>query len=419
VKKIIDNIHILKDETIIENGFIEIEDGIISNIGESSNNKANTLALDLKGKRILAIPGMINSHTHSGMAALKGAGDDLPFEQWLFQTIIPLEEQLDDEMIYLSTMISQMEMARNGITTFVDMYMMLDSIIKAVDEFGMRAYICRGLQDDSLEDGQRLQKNIKAYEKYHGTANGRISVGFGPHSPYLCSKEYLKKIADVAQELNALIHIHLKESQKESHQYTFRELANIGLFNTQTIAAHCVYADSDDIQVLKEFNVSVAHNPSSNLKLANGIAPIEKMHQEGVNVCLGTDSVSSNNSLDLFKEMLLASLIHKGETKDPQAIPATVSFKMATSNGANAVGQKNIGLLEKGMRADIAFLDMDNINLFPLIRPISNIVYSGRGSDVIATMVDGDFIYYFGTYPKINEEAIKKQFMEKYVKLYK
>jgi 5-methylthioadenosine/S-adenosylhomocysteine deaminase len=312
-----------------------------------------------------------------------------------------------------------MEMARNGITTFVDMYMMLDSIIKAVDEFGMRAYICRGLQDDSLEDGQRLQKNIKAYEKYHGTANGRISVGFGPHSPYLCSKEYLKKIADVAQELDALIHIHLKESQKESHQYTFRELANIGLFNTQTIAAHCVYADSDDIQVLKEFNVSVAHNPSSNLKLANGIAPIEKMHQEGVNVCLGTDSVSSNNSLDLFKEMLLASLIHKGETKDPQAIPAIVSFKMATSNGANAVGQKNIGLLEKGMRADIAFLDMDNINLFPLIRPISNIVYSGRGSDVIATMVDGDFIYYFGTYPKINEEAIKKQFMEKYVKLYK
>ncbi len=419
MKKIIDNLHILRDETIIENGFIEIEDGFISNIGEGSTSKTNAVIIDLKGKRALAIPGMINSHTHSGMAALKGAGDDLPFEKWLFQTIVPLEEQLDDEMIYLSTMISQMEMARNGITTFVDMYMMLDSIIKAVSEFGMRAYITRGLQDDSLEDGQRLKKNIKAYEKYHRTANGRISVGFGPHSPYLCSKDYLKKIADVAKGLNALIHIHLKETKKESHQYSFRELANIGLFNTQTIAAHCVYADSDDIQVLKEFNVSVAHNPSSNLKLANGIAPIAKMYQEGVNVCLGTDSVSSNNSLDLFKEMLLASLIHKGETKDPQAIPATESFKMATSNGAKAIGQRNIGILEKGMRADIAFVDMDNINLFPLIKPISNMVYSGRGSDVMATMVDGDFIYYFGTYPKINEEAIKKQFMEKYVKLYK
>ena len=129
MKKIIDNLHILRDETIIENGFIEIEDGFISNIGEGSTSKTNAVIIDLKGKRALAIPGMINSHTHSGMAALKGAGDDLPFEKWLFQTIVPLEEQLDDEMIYLSTMISQMEMARNGITTFVDMYMMLDSIM--------------------------------------------------------------------------------------------------------------------------------------------------------------------------------------------------------------------------------------------------------------------------------------------------
>src|SRR6056297_2058729 len=212
-------------------------------------------------------------------------------------------------------------MARNGITSFVDMYMMLDSIIKAVGEFGMRAYICRGLVDNSLEDGQRLKENRDAYKKYHGSANGRISVGFGPHSPYLCSKAYLKKVADVAQELNALVHIHLKESRKEKDQYTFRELADIGLFNTQTIAAHCVYASFDDIQVLNDYNVSVAHNPSSNLKLANGIAPVEEMLQQGVNVCLGTDSVSSNNSLDLFKEVLLASLIHKGKNKDPESVP--------------------------------------------------------------------------------------------------
>ncbi len=418
MKKIIQNIQILSSDKIVENGFIIIENGIITNIEEGSVKTTDAISVDLKGKRVLAIPGLVNSHTHSGMAALKGAGDDLPFEEWLFKTIIPLENKLDDEMIYLSTMISQMEMARNGITSFVDMYMMLDSIVKAVDEFGMRGYICRGLQDDSMNDGERLKKNIKAYEKYHGSANGRINIGFGPHSPYLCSKEYLKKIADVAQQLNALIHIHLKESKNEMNQYTFKELAEIGLFNTHAIAAHCVYADSEDIEILKEYSVSVAHNPSSNLKLANGIAPVEQMLIKEINVCLGTDSVSSNNSLDLFKEMLLASLIHKGKTKDPQVVPAETSFKMATINGAKAVGSSIIGKLEKGMQADITFLDMDSINLFPLIKPISNIVYSGRGSDVIATMVNGEFTYYFGKYPRINEGDIRNQFMEKYVKLY-
>ncbi|MFW6248382.1 MAG: amidohydrolase [Bacteroidota bacterium] len=416
--KIIQDVRILSGERIIENGYIKIENGIISEIGQGTADVKNAILVDFNGKQPLAIPGMINSHTHSGMAALKGVGDDLPFEEWLFHAIIPLEDKLDDEMIYLSTMISQMEMARNGITTFVDMYMMLDSIVKAVQDFGMRAYICRGLQDDLMDDGQRLKKNISAFEKYHGHANGRISIGFGPHSPYLCSKQYLKKIADVAQQLDALVHIHLKESHSERQQYSFRELADIGLFNTQTIAAHCVYANSDDIEVLKAYNVSVAHNPTSNLKLANGIAPIDLMHQQGINICLGTDSVSSNNSLDIFKEMLLASLIHKGKTKNPQSIPATTSFKMATMNGARAVGQNCIGILKEGNRADIAFLDTENINLFPFKNPISNIVYSGRGSDIIATMVDGDFIYYLGTYPNVNEEAIRKQFIEKYVRLY-
>ena len=418
MKKLIKDVQILTDEQIIQKGFILLEDGIIKDIGEGSTEEKEMEQIDLKGRKVLAIPGLINSHTHSGMAALKGSGDDLPFEKWLFDKIIPLEEKLDEEMIYLSAMISQMEMARNGITTFVDMYMMLDSIVKAVSEFGMRAYICRGLQDNNQDDGGRLKKNIKTYEKYHNTAKGRISIGFGPHSPYLCSMDYLKTIGDVATQLNALVHIHLKESQKEQNQYTFRELAKLGLFNTNTIAAHCVYADSDDIKILKEYDISVAHNPSSNLKLANGIAPVEEMILEGVNVCLGTDSVSSNNNLDIFKEMLLASLIHKGKSRNPQTVPASFSFKMGTSNGAKAMKNEDLGILEKGKKADIVFLDIENINLFPFINPISNIIYSGRGSDVLATMVNGDFIYYFGQYPKINEEAVRKQFMEKFVKLY-
>ncbi|HRW33553.1 MAG TPA: amidohydrolase [Thermotogota bacterium] len=418
MKKLIQGIQILQNEKIINNGYMIIEDDIISEIGEGFCNEEDLSTIDLKNKKVLALPGLINSHTHSGMAALKGAGDDLPFEEWLFNRIVPLEDRLDEELIYLSTMISQMEMARNGITTFVDMYMSLDSITRAVSDFGMRAYICRGLQDQAMDDGQRLKKNIDAYEKHHGSSNGRISIGFGPHSPYLCSKNYLRKVSDVTSQLNALMHIHLKESQRESDQYTFRELAEIGLFNTKTIAAHCVYASPEDINVLQEFNVSVAHNPISNLKLANGIAPVDKMIEAGINVCLGTDSVSSNNSLDLFREMLVASLIHKGKTKDPQVIPALTSFKMATVNGAKAFGHKNLGIIEKGKKADIIFIDTENINLIPFKNPISNIVYSGRGSDVVATMVDGQLIYHFGTYPTIDEQEIKKQFMDKFVRLY-
>ena len=418
MKKLIQGIQILQNERIIKNGYIIIEEDVISEIGEGFCNEKDLLTIDLKNKNILALPGLINSHTHSGMAALKGAGDDLPFEEWLFTRIVPLEDRLDEEMIYLSTMISQMEMARNGITTFVDMYMALDSIVRSVSDFGMRAYICRGLQDQAMDDGQRLRKNILAFEKHHGSSNGRISIGFGPHSPYLCSKDYLRKVSDVTSQLNALMHIHLKESQRESDLYSFRELAEIGLFNTKTIAAHCVYASPEDITVLKQFNVSVAHNPISNLKLANGIAPVDRMIEEDINICLGTDSVSSNNSLDLFREMLVASLIHKGKTRNPQVIPALTSFKMATINGAKALGQENLGIIEKGKKADIIFLDTENINLFPFKNPISNIVYSGRGSDIVATMVDGQMIYYFGTYPTINEAEIRKHFMDNFVRLY-
>lgn len=419
-RKILKNLMIHTEEKLIENGYLIIEDDVISAVGEGSYPENNEKAevFDFIDNDFLAIPGLINAHTHSGMAPLKCVGDDLPFDKWLFDTIIPLEDKLDEEMIYLATLISQMEMTRNGVTSFVDMYMMLEQIISAVSSFGMRAYICRGLVDSGSEEG-RLKKNIAAYEKYHGSANERISIGFGPHSPYLCSTDYLKAVSEVAKTNDALIHIHLKETAAESDSYTFRALAKLGLFDTRTVAAHCVYVTDDDIQVLSDFDICVAHNPSSNLKLANGIAPVEKMIRKGVNVALGTDSVSSNNNLDVWREMLLVSLIHKGVTKDPECVTAHAALRMATLNAARGLGWEDVGLIKKGYKADIAIINMDNINLFPNNNTVSSIVYSGRGSDVYATMIDGEFVYQNGCYTTIDEEDIRKKFMKKFVELYR
>lgn len=418
--KILKNLMIYSEDKVIENGFIIIEDNIIQDVKEGvyEGLTDDSEVFDYSGGTYLAIPGLINAHTHSGMAPLKCAGDDLPFEKWLFDTIIPLEDKLDEEMIYLATLISQMEMTRNGVTAFVDMYMMLEEIIRAVDEFGMRGYICRGLVD-SGDEGGRLQKNIDAFEKYHLSSNEKIHIGFGPHSPYMCSTDYLKKVSDVAKGNNALIHIHLKETLSEKKSYAFKDLAKLGLFDTKTVAAHCVYVDDDDIDVLSEYGICVAHNPSSNLKLANGIAPVHKMLDKRVNIALGTDSVSSNNNLDVWREMLLVSLLHKGVTKDPVCVEANEALMMASVNAARGLGWENVGLLKKGYKADIAIVDMDHINLFPNNDTISSLVYAGRGSDVYETMIDGVFIYKNGCYLTIDEEAIRGKFMKKFVKLYR
>ena len=416
MKKTLKDIRIYTGERLMENGFIEIEDGVITRIGEGSPETTAEMTVEsFEGKEMLAMPGFINTHTHTGMAALRGIGDDLPFEEWLFGRILPNEDKLDGDSIYLSSMISMMEMARNGITSFVDMYMFLDDICRAVEAFGMRGYITRGLVDEGDENG-RLQKNIDIYDKWNSKAKGRINIGFGPHSPYMCSMDYLKEIGQCVKEQNSLVHIHLKESKRERDMYTFREIAETGLFENKTIAAHCVHVTDDDIEVMKENGITPVNNPSSNLKLANGIAPVRKFINKGLNVALGTDSVASNNSLDLWKEMYLSSLVNKGNTGDPETIPVKTALDMATKNAARAVGWKDTGELKEGYKADITFVDTSGIHYIPENNLLSNVVYSGRASDVVATMVDGEWIYFDGDFPKIDQGLIKKKFREFFVK---
>ena len=284
-----------KLDVLIEND--EIEDLLLPENTEEIEEE-DVEEYDLSGK--LIIPGFINMHTHSAMSYFRGVADDSSFEEWLFKEMLPREDFLRSEMAYYGAVISILEMISSGITTFVDMYMFTDEIAKAAYDLGMRAYISRGLSFDNEEGwNQRVKENVSTYEKFNGLEN-RIYIGFGPHAPYSVSFDKLKEIAKIAEKYNTHIQIHLLESKNEKNQYSLSDIENTGLFEVPTIAAHCVYVDNEDIKVLSKNDVTVVYNPTSNMKLGNGIAPIVDIIDENVNVTFGTDGCASNNSLNFL-----------------------------------------------------------------------------------------------------------------------
>ncbi len=400
----------------IEKGYIYIVDGIIEKIGEGRvdwelGREADSFQ-SFENRKVLVSPGLVNSHTHTGMAYLRGVADDVSFEEWLFNQILPREDLFSEEDVYWASLLSQLEMIKNGITCFCDMYVHTSTICRTVEETGMRALITRGLTDNAGDNG-RLAENVDTFERWHGKANDRIRVGFGPHAPYTCSMDYLSEIAAAASERGAIVNIHLKEAAREADMYSFRQLEETGLFRNRTLAVHCVYVNEEDMNVMAENGIYMIHNPSSNLKLANGFAPIKKIMDKNIPVALGTDSVASNNSLDIWREMLLSSLIHKGIEKTPTIIPAKTALNFATECGAKALGFDKVGKLEEGYKADLILIDLENISYHPAQNIESHLVYSGRSSDVLATMVDGEWLYYFGKYPNLDESRIKFEIAER------
>lgn len=381
------------NETII--GDIAIEGNIIKHIGEvPSEFKADNI-IDAKDK--LAMPGLVNAHTHVTMSLFRNYADDLPFWPWLTEKIWPVEEKLVPKHAYWGTLLSIAEMIRSGVTCFADMYFFMDETAKAVSQTGIRASLSRGLVGNEKEGLEKIEGNVKLYHDWNGKANGRINVMLGPHAPYTCSPEYLKEVIKAAKELNAGIHIHLSESEKEIEdsikaygKTPIEHVNDLGLFDCHTLAAHCVYLTDRDIEILKEKNVNVANNPGSNLKLGNGFAQVDKMIKEGINVALGTDGSSSNNNLNMFEEMNLAALINKGINKDPVSVSAYTAMKMGTINGAKALGlDDQIGTLEVGKKADLILIDLEQPHFYPKYNLISALAYSAQASDVDTVIVDG------------------------------
>ncbi len=395
----------------IEETSIYIENDRIVDIGNSDYN-ADCI---IDGKNRLAMPGLINSHTHAYMSLFRNYADDLPFSQWLFDKILPLEDKLTGEDAYWGTMLGIMEMIGTGTTCFTDMYIFTNETSRAVDETGIRAFLSRGLVGSGDDEGGRRRINEAKEEIEQWKGNDRLNYIAAPHAPYTCDDKFLCNVIDFARDYNLGINIHLSESRNEiaeiynKYKCTPTELMNkIGLFELNTLAAHCVYLSDSDIDILAEKKVNVISCPVSNLKLGNGIAPLAKLVDKGVNVCLGTDGAASNNTLNLFKELQFVTLLHKGIEEKADIVSASTGLRFASSNAARALSlEKETGKIDLGYKADLTILDIDKPQYYPRNNLISALAYSTSGDEVDTVIVDGKILMKNKEFLTIDTEKVK------------
>lgn len=391
---------------------IYIQDDLIVGIDNMPQNFVTEKIID--GKDKLAIPGLINCHTHAYMSVFRNLADDLSFNDWLFKNIMPLEDNLTGSDAYWGSTLSIIEMIKSGTTCFTDMHMHINETTSAVDDTGIRAVITRGLSGD-LKDGGGIRRFNEALDEINNYKDhNRISFMFGPHAPYTCDKDFLTFITQKAKEHNIGINIHVSESENEIFEMKrdrgctpVEYLNNIGLFDVPVIAAHCVQLTESDIDILSSKNVNVAINPKSNMKLGNGFAPVSQMLDRGVNICIGTDGAASNNSLSLFSEMNAAALIYKGSNRNAQAVDAESVLKFATSNAAKALQLGDmIGSIQVNKKADLALLDLKAPQFQPKRSLISALSYSANGSEVDTVIIDGKIIMEKRELKTIDEEKV-------------
>ena len=369
------------------------------------------------GKALL-LPGLVNAHSHVPMTLLRGLADDLPLMEWLTEHIFPLEAKLTPHMIEAGTMLACAEMLRTGTTTCVDMYMFEVQVYGTIDQCGMKALVGEGIYKQTTT---KVSNPMRAYELVREQATAlrghpRLRYAVMPHSVYTTDFEMLEKSAVLAEELELPLHIHLAETASETAQclelYGCRPVEvcrRAGLLGSRTFIAHGVNLLDEEIELLAERGVSLAHCPRSNLKLASGIAPVPRMLQKGMNVALGTDGASSNNMLNMFMEMNAAALLHKVSCPDPIGLPAQTALNMATINGGKALFWPELGSLVSGGPADFTALDLTAPNLMPNGSPISQLVYAATGHEVFLTVVDGQILYDNGRFLSMDYPAVLQE----------
>ncbi|GHU59177.1 5-methylthioadenosine/S-adenosylhomocysteine deaminase [Clostridia bacterium] len=399
-KVILINTKILNPDFTVSEGKLYIEDGRIS---APFTDDYTTVTYDLNGN--LTIPGFVNAHTHSAMTGLRSYADDLPLNEWLFDKVFPIEAKLTPDDVYWLTKLAIIEYVSGGTTSVFDMYFHTDASVSAARECGFRFTMCGAVNDF----GGNAESLLDQYNKYNKGDDDLISFKIGLHAEYTTKRELIREVAELAKSLKQPAFTHCSETRREVDECIGRYgkspvevFAEDGFFDYGGGIFHGVHLSDTDIALLKQHNVSVVSNPASNLKLASGIAELDKLDKAGVRIALGTDGAASNNALSMFREMYLASALQKGTTGDPTVLPPEKVLGYATSGGAYVTGAA-VGTLEIGKFADLTVINLHKPNTI-LHNPVKNIVYSCDKSNIVLTMVGGKILYIEGEY-RIGEEV--------------
>ncbi len=407
---------------VLFSAFVGITDGKISYLSKKAPEEQP--AQIINGEGMVLMPGLINCHTHLPMSPLRGYADDVDLQTWLNDYIFPREDRLDGRSVKAATLLSIAECLRFGTTSVSEMYYFCDDIAQAVAQSGIKANISRAIthfgEDFDFEKDTRCKEMVELVEKWNGYDNGRIKVEASIHGEYTSHHEVWDAVSEYAINEGLGMHVHLSESKKEHeeckerHGLTPAQVFDChNVFHAPAIAAHCVWLEPEDMKILAKRKVSAVHCPVSNLKLASGCADVTAMIKAVMNVALGTDSNASNNNLDMFEEIKAATLMAKGKSLDPTALPAQAVLMMATVCGARAQHREaECGMIKVGMDADLIMLDFTQPHLMPCHNVMSHLAYCVSGHDVVMTMVRGKILYAAGKYPTIDLDAVVRELAE-------
>lgn len=408
------NITIIDDEyNVLQDAFAAVEGDKITYVG--SERPAGDFGREYDGCGKLLMSGFYNAHAHSPMTLMRGYGENLKLQDWLNTRIFPFEAHLDSNAVYWGTLLAMAESIQDGIVSTSDMYYFCEDMARAVMDAGAKANISRSLTNftgqapETLESYGEMQK---LYKEYHNAAEGRIKIDLSLHAEYTSDPQTAKALADYAREIgDAVMHIHVSETRTEHEECIARHgktpaayLNDAGLFDVPALAAHCVYCTDEDLDIFKAKGVTVATNPISNMKLASGICDAAKVLDHGVGLAIGTDSVASNNSLDMFEEMKVLAIGNKVARLAPEVMTPLQVLAAATTGGAKAQKRTDCGSVKIGNKADLIVVDIAGPNMHPIHNLINNLVYSCSGKSVVMTMVDGRILYEDGEFKTIDIE---------------
>ena len=409
---------------IIEKGAVGIDGATITCVGHADMMRDMYPDAELTELgRAVIMPGLVNAHTHVPMSLYRGFSDDKALMDWLTQDIFPAEAKLTAEMVEMGALFSLAEMVRTGTTSFFDMYMHSDAVFRAADSIGIRGVIgeniTRFFPNLAFAD-MAAYRELMAAQAERCRNHPRLRQAITPHAPYTTSPELLQECRAIADEHGAVFAMHLAETESETEtclkEHGMRPVPyaeSLGLLQPDSTFPHLVHVDEHDIELLAENRCAAVHNPASNMKLASGVAPVEKMIRGGVDVALGTDGPASNNAQNMFREMYVATLLHKVDQLSPTACPATLALDMATRGGSAAMHDPLIGVLEPGMRADFIALDLTTPNMQPVYHIVSNIVYAASGLENRLTVVDGRELYRDGKFLTCDYDALCREIKER------